>query len=187
MVLANKLGCAQENCGNVINQNRSNKRAFGGLFAVCLLFVLAGCSADKAFTPTVTSAPEQAGGGVKAPTATAPVPAATSTPTDSVIDVSVILTDYRISSFTTAFEVGKTYKFTFSNNGAVVHDFTLEAAGANNQPLTDNGKFASIDLINPGESQTLTWTFTSAGELQIASHLNDDYAKGMLKTGLTAN
>jgi uncharacterized cupredoxin-like copper-binding protein len=153
---------------------------FTGLFAFLLMVALAGCGADKAFTPTVTSGaarPTQA----IAPTATFAAAA------NQAVAVSVILTDFRISSFTTAFEVGKTYKFTVSNNGAVVHGFTIEAEGASNQPLTNSSGAATIQTINPGESQTLTWTFTAAGKLQIASHLNDDFAKGMVKTGLTAS
>ncbi len=161
-------------------QKRSIRSTFTGLFACLLVVALAGCGADKAFTPTVTSEavpPTQ----VIAPTATV-APAA-----NQAIAVSVILTDFRISSFTTAFEVGKTYQFTVSNNGAVVHGFMIEAEGANNQPLTNGANAAAIQIINPGESQTLTWTFTAAGKLQIASHLNDDFAKGMVKTGLTVS
>jgi uncharacterized cupredoxin-like copper-binding protein len=146
------------------------------------MILLAGCSADKAFTPTVTSEPEQSS-----------LPVA-SLPTETMvadehapIAVSVILTDYRVSSFVSAFEVGKTYEFTVSNNGAVAHGFVIEPLGATNQPLTNNGQSAAIQLINPGESMTLTWTFTTIGRLQIASHLNDDYAKGMVQTGISAS
>lgn len=161
-------------------------RSVRGWLIVCLLGItLAGCSADKAFTPTVTSAPQQASTGAAAPTSVAPEPTATAAENGAVA-VSVVLTDYRVSSFTTSFEVGKIYQFNVSNNGAVAHGFTIEPTGANNQPLTANGAFSRIDLINPGESRTLTWTFTAAGDLQMASHLNDDYAKGMVKTGLSA-
>jgi uncharacterized cupredoxin-like copper-binding protein len=163
----------------VTEQKRSIQSTFTGLFAFLLVFALAGCGADKAFTPTVTS-------GAAQPTQ-ATVPTATiAAAANQAAAASVILTDYRISSFTTAFEVGKTYKFTISNNGAVVHGFTIEAEGANNQPLTNGSAAATIQSINPDESQSLTWTFTTAGKLQIASHLNDDFAKGMVKTGLTA-
>lgn len=150
-----------------------------GLLAIFLLVALAGCGADKAFTPTVTSGPDQSTEVV--------APTATSAPAADSASVNVILTDYRISSFTTTFAVGKTYQFTVSNNGAAVHGFTIEPEGANNQPLTNGSAAASIQSINPGESQTLTWTFTAAGKLQIASHLNQDFAKGMVKTGLTAS
>ena len=86
-----------------------------------------------------------------------------------------------------AFEVGKTYQFTVSNNGAVAHGFVIEPLGATNQPLMNDGRSAAIQLINPGESKTLTWTFTTIGRLQLASHLNDDYAKGMAQTGVSAS
>jgi uncharacterized cupredoxin-like copper-binding protein len=165
----------------VTEQKRSIQSVFTGLFAFLLVVALAGCGADKAFTPTVTSAPAESTEAI-APTTATSQPAA-----NQAAAVSVILTDYRISSFTTSFEVGKTYQFTVSNNGAVVHGFTIEAEGANNQPLTNGTAVASIQTINPGESQTLTWTFAAAGKLQIASHVNDDFAKGMVKTGLTAN
>jgi uncharacterized cupredoxin-like copper-binding protein len=164
----------------VTEQKRSIRTTFTGLFAFLLLVALAGCGADKAFTPTVTSGPSESTQ-VVAPTATT-APAA-----NDAAAVNVILTDYRISAFTTVFEVGKTYQFNVSNNGAVVHGFTIEAEGANNQPLTNGANSAVIQIINPGESQTLTWTFTTAGKLQIASHLNDDFTKGMVKTGLTVN
>ncbi len=162
-------------------QKRSNRSRVTGFFAVLLLIGLAGCGADKAFTPTGTSGPAPTTVANVAPTATVAAPVSDATA------VSVILTDYRISSFTSAFTVGQTYTFTISNNGAVVHGFTLEPEGATNQPLTNAGQTAAIDAINPGETKTLTWTFTAAGKLQIASHLNGDDAKGMIKTGLVAS
>ena len=147
---------------------------------VCLIVLLAGCGAERAFTPTVTSGPERA--------------AVDGAPTESVaatetgaIAVSVILTDYRITSFTTTYTVGQTYVFTISNNGSVVHGFTIEAEGAANVPLSDGANAAAIDNINPGESKTLFWTFTAPGAIQLASHLNDDYARGMVKSGLTVS
>jgi uncharacterized cupredoxin-like copper-binding protein len=165
----------------VSEQKRTNRSLFTGFFAVALLIVLAGCGADRAFTPTITSGPAPT---KAAEIVTSPTVAATAANTAAV---SVILTDYRISSFTTAFKVGETYTFTISNNGAVVHGFTLEPEGANNQPLTNAGQTAAVDVINPGETKTLTWTFTDAGKFQIASHLNDDAAKGMIKTGLVVS
>lgn len=157
-------------------------RAFAGLLACVLMILLASCGADKAFTPTVTSEPEQS----NLPAAS--LPTETPVPSEQApIAVSVILTDYRVSSFVSAFEVGKTYQFTVSNNGAVAHGFVIEPLGATNQPLSTNGQSAAIQLINPGESKTLTWTFTTIGRLQIASHLNDDYAKGMVQTGISAS
>lgn len=163
-----------------IPQRRTGS-AFAGLLACALMILLAGCSADKAFTPTVTSVPVES---------TAPAEQPSETPQTAAgapVAVSVILTDYRVSSYMTAFEVGKTYQFTVSNNGAVDHGFVIEPLGATNQPLTANGESAAIQVIKPGESQTLTWTFTTLGRMQIASHLNDDYAKGMVQTGISAS
>ena len=171
----------KESSGAVSEQKRSHRSRVTGFFAVLLLVGLPGCGADRAFTPTVTSGPAPATVAAIAPTVT--VTAAVT----SASAVSVILTDYRMASFTTVFTVGQTYTFTISNNGAIAHGFTIEPEGATNQPLTNGGLSAFIDVINPGETKTLTWTFTAAARLQIASHLNDDYTRGMVKTGLAAS
>lgn len=155
---------------------QSSRFVARSVIGFALVLLLAGCGADKAFTPTVTTGP--------APSATSANAVVAS---ENAIPVSVILTDYRVSVFQTSYQVGKTYQFTIANNGAIIHGFTIEPDGATNQPLTNANATAEITSINPGESATLTWTFTSPGKLQIASHANNDYTQGMVKTGLVAN
>jgi uncharacterized cupredoxin-like copper-binding protein len=111
--------------------------------------------------------------------ATAKVAAATPG-ADGKVDVT--LKEFSVASSATSFKAGQPYTFTITNNGQYAHQIEIEPAGAIDQPLTDNGKQANIPSIDPGATQTLTWTFAKPGAYQIACHRMDHYAKGMVET-----
>jgi predicted lipoprotein with Yx(FWY)xxD motif/uncharacterized cupredoxin-like copper-binding protein len=97
-------------------------------------------------------------------------------------NVAVTLKEFSVASSATSFKVGQPYTFTITNDGQYAHQIEIEPAGAIDQPLTANGQQAKIASIDPGKSQTLTWTFAKPGAYQIACHRMDHYAKGMVVT-----
>ncbi|HEU5431002.1 MAG TPA: cupredoxin domain-containing protein, partial [Thermomicrobiales bacterium] len=116
-----------------------------------------------------------------APPTHATTKVAPATPTaDGKVDVT--LKEFSVASSAASFKVGQAYTFTVTNNGQYAHQMEIEPAGAMDQPLTNNGQQAKIASIDPGKSQTLTWTFAKPGVYQIACHLMDHYAKGMVVT-----
>jgi predicted lipoprotein with Yx(FWY)xxD motif/uncharacterized cupredoxin-like copper-binding protein len=113
--------------------------------------------------------------------ANAPAAAAKATPSADG-KVAVTLKEFSVMASATEFKVGQPYTFTATNDGQYAHQMVIEPAGADNQPLEANGQQAKIASIDPGASQTLTWTFAKPGAYQIACHLMDHYAKGMVVT-----
>ena len=94
-------------------------------------------------------------------------------------NVTVSMREFYIQSAAVTFSAGVEYTFEITNLGAAEHQFVIEAAGAQGQPLaTDEGE-ASVTSIAPGESATLIVTFTDAGNFQLASHAATDYEQGM--------
>jgi uncharacterized cupredoxin-like copper-binding protein len=167
--------------------------------------ILAGCDGIGDGSPTKTPVPTAVLAATRLPTATfTPAPtdsesagaqttatAAGSNSTDSSTSpagantIDVVLTDYRITMFQSDFQVGVTYIFSVQNNGAVAHEFVIEPKGAVDQPLSAGGSTAKIVEIAPGATETLTWTFLQPGDVQFASHLNNDYAQGMVQPDVT--
>jgi len=94
-------------------------------------------------------------------------------------DIAVTLSDYSIESSAVTFQVGQEYTFTVTNNGATVHEFVLEHAGANDEPLEANGAEAEAEDIDPGSSKTVSWTFTEPGNYQLTCHVPGHYPAGM--------
>ena len=94
-------------------------------------------------------------------------------------NVTVSMREFYIQSAAVTFSAGVEYTFEITNLGAAEHQFVIEAAGAQGQPLaTDEGE-ASVTSIAPGESATLIVTFTDTGNFQLASHAATDYEQGM--------
>jgi uncharacterized cupredoxin-like copper-binding protein len=87
-----------------------------------------------------------------------------------------------VMASTTDFEVGQKYTFNVTNSGKYAHQFVIEKAGANYEPLEDGGNEAEIEKIEAGSSQTIEWTFAEAGNYQLACHLMTHYPMGMALT-----
>lgn len=124
--------------------------------------------------------PGQTFGAIASPTAMeGAVTAATPTASN---EVTVELTELTIIASQTEFKVGETYTFTVTNTGAFPHELYIEKAGAEGEPLEANGEEAEIGPFDPGTGGTLTWTFTEAGNFQLACHVRQHYQNGMALT-----
>ena len=123
-------------------------------------------------------APGSQFGSVATPT---PEQASTPAPSDSTtIDVS--LSEFTIMVSQTEFKVGVEYTFNVTNDGQYQHQFVIEKAGDNYKALEAGGKEAEIEPFDAGKTETLTWTFTEAGNYQFACHVMSHYAMGMAVT-----
>lgn len=96
--------------------------------------------------------------------------------------VEVTLTEFSVSASTTTFKVGEAYTFAVKNIGQYAHEFIIEPAGAIDEPLEAGSEEAEIEDIESGADASLDWTFTEAGNVQLACHLMDHYPKGMALT-----
>jgi predicted lipoprotein with Yx(FWY)xxD motif/uncharacterized cupredoxin-like copper-binding protein len=96
--------------------------------------------------------------------------------------VAVTLTEYAITPSTTAFKVGRPYTFVVTNVGAITHEMVLEPAGVDDEPLEIGGHEAEVENVDPGQTGTLTWTFTTPGDYQLACHVKGHYEAGMVVT-----
>ena len=96
--------------------------------------------------------------------------------------VQVSLSEFTIEASQTEFKVGETYTFEVTNDGEFPHEFVIEKAGAVDEPLEANGEEAEIEPFDGGTSQTITWTFTEAGNFQFACHVMSHYPMGMALT-----
>ncbi|HYU75869.1 MAG TPA: hypothetical protein VEL31_24615 [Ktedonobacteraceae bacterium] len=101
-------------------------------------------------------------------------------------DVSVTLSDFKVSAPTTTFSAGTPYHFVVTNNGKMVHEFMIlpPLAGMGSMSMDDlhNQSLVMIDSIAPGESKTVDVTFPSSSvgsSLELACHLPGHYEAGM--------
>jgi uncharacterized cupredoxin-like copper-binding protein len=107
-------------------------------------------------------------------------------PTKS-IPVQITETDFHITSSVTNFVPGKTYHFLVTNQGKVMHEFMImpKVMGRmQGMSMTDMDKAALVhlDMIDPGETQTFTYTFPAsmAGtHPEFACYVAGHYEAGM--------
>jgi len=97
-------------------------------------------------------------------------------------DVQVTLIDGSISASATTFTVGQKYTFQVMNMGTLPHQFYIEKAGAEDQPLKSDSGNAEIEAFDAGKTMTLEFTFTEPGIYQFACHVPGHYAAGMALT-----
>jgi LPXTG-motif cell wall-anchored protein len=96
--------------------------------------------------------------------------------------VTVTVTDSNVTVSPTTVPVNVPVTFNFTNNGSNAHAFVIERAGANNEPLTSGADTASFDAIAAGDTFSTTWTFTEAGEYQLAAYSNNTQEQGLVAT-----
>ena len=85
---------------------------------------------------------------------------------------------------------GETVKFVIVNTGEVEHEFVLgdeQTQSAHSGEMNEMPGGTMPDEPNavslfPGEKETLTWTFDTAGTVEFACHVNGHYEAGMKGT-----
>lgn len=85
-------------------------------------------------------------------------------------------------------EMGGTVTFAVTNEGETPHEFVLGdemVQQAHESEMQEMGGEMMPDepsaiTVQPGETKSLTWTFTEAGSLQFGCHIAGHFAKGMV-------
>ena len=101
--------------------------------------------------------------------------------------------DLRFSPDQVAVKVGETITFKVVNTATVEHDFTLgddadqsahekEMRDMSSGDMTGMGDSPNAIHIPPGQSKTITWTFTKAGMTLYGCHEPGHFASGMRGT-----
>lgn len=85
--------------------------------------------------------------------------------------------------------VGETITFTVTNTGALPHDFLIGTSEMQDEHdaemaegMTGMHEEPNAFVLAAGETKSLTWTFTEAGELLFGCHQIGHYAAGMVGT-----
>ena len=114
------------------------------------------------------------------PVMASPATAKASSISTAPVNVAIVLTDYRVSAFQRSFKVGQPYRFEVENNGAVLHQFVIEARGATDAPLSSGAATALLATIAPGATADSRWTFANPIGVQFASYAVGDAKQGMV-------
>lgn len=99
-------------------------------------------------------------------------------------EVHIVLTEMKIESDVTTFTHGVPYHFTIQNKGKVPHEFTITKVmkGDATEQQRDAASLKDMDHINPGQIQTLDYTFADAappGTLEFECAYPNHYQQGM--------
>ena len=101
--------------------------------------------------------------------------------------VQVTETEFSLTSSVTTFSPGTTYHFLVTNTGKTTHEFMIlpkSEGSMNGMPMGDMDKMAlaSISNLNPGETKTLDYTFSSStagSHPEFACYFPGHYEAGM--------
>ena len=85
-----------------------------------------------------------------------------------------------------SFAAGETVRLVITNNGEIEHEFVMDTVDANAKHKALMGKFPEMEhddpnavRLQPGETGEIRWTFTNAGEFEIACLIPGHYESGM--------
>jgi uncharacterized cupredoxin-like copper-binding protein len=163
-------------------------RRFGIVFvALALVLVGFGALGSAPRLRAQESTPPATAARCPSPLATpfaSPAASSMATPATEPVCVGVIEGDFYVRPQRTTFRVDEPYVFAVGNEGAAVHEFVIEPAGAVDEPLEAdvNGeeRESEIEDIAPGQTKELEWTFTEPGRYQFACHLPGHFEAGMV-------
>ena len=110
--------------------------------------------------------------------------------------VEVAMDDIRFDPTTLRVERGETIRLRFTNNGAIPHDALLGDAAAQTEHGEEMSAMSATTMegmegmdhtghsdmavtVDPGDTQTITYTFAEAGQIEIGCHQPGHYAAGM--------
>lgn len=84
------------------------------------------------------------------------------------------------------FKAGETVIFTITNDGEAEHEFVMDTIMNNAKHKELMAEFPEMEhddpnavRLQPGEKSTIVWTFTNAGEFEIACLIPGHYEAGM--------
>jgi len=92
-------------------------------------------------------------------------------------EVKATLTEFTIELDKSTIPAGAV-RFVITNNGAIPHEFVLEAAGAMDAPFEKDGKESEAEAIEPGTTSTLEWTL-APGDYHIGCYIEGHFEAGM--------
>ena len=140
----------------------SHRRVVRSLAALVLL-AIAGCGAEHGAHGT-TPADTSPGGRV----------------------VEVTMADIRFETESLSVAAGETVEFRFVNEGQIPHDAFIGDTAAQEQHGVEMAGMAGHDhgtagavTVQPGATETLTYTFDEAGSLEVGCHQPGHYEAGM--------
>ena len=106
--------------------------------------------------------------------------------------IEVAMEDIRFEPTTLSVAHGETIRFRFTNNGSIPHDAFLGDAAAQSEHEHDMATAATMTgmdphaghmglgvTVDPGDTQTITYTFDDAGAIEIGCHQPGHYVAGM--------
>ena len=105
---------------------------------------------------------------------------------DRVIEV-VTNDDFSFTPAMIDITAGEVITFRVTNEGVIVHDFTLGGDETQEEHEVEMAEMAGMAMadepngfqIEPGQTKELTWHFTEAGELLVGCHIPGHYGAGM--------
>lgn len=116
--------------------------------------------------------------------AASPEAMAQASPSAEPVCVGIVVEEYAVRPQAAALRVNQPYIFAVGNAGKITHEFVIERAGAEDEPMEVevNGEEQESELedIAPGMTKELAWTFTEPGRYQFACHVPDHYEAGMV-------
>lgn len=95
--------------------------------------------------------------------------------------IKVVATDYSFDPSSIAVEEGEIIEFVVTNEGRVPHEFTIGDQAFHNSAsgeMHDHGD-QSTGVLEPGESGSLTWNFTTVANVLFACHVEDHFQRNM--------
>lgn len=95
--------------------------------------------------------------------------------------IKVTATDYSFDPSSIAVEEGEIVEFVITNEGRVPHEFTIGDQAFHNSASGgehDHGD-QSTGVLEPGESGSLTWNFTTVANVLFACHVDDHFERNM--------
>lgn len=100
--------------------------------------------------------------------------------------VKVSLDDFTVTSDTAELKADVPYLFQVTNKGKATHELVIEPADAVDQPfeihVDGKEKESEVEDIAPGQTKTLLWTFSDAGDYMMACHVPGHFEAGMKAT-----
>ncbi len=95
-------------------------------------------------------------------------------------EVKVTLTEFSVVAEPASAPAGTPIIFTITNAGTITHELVFEPSDGGDAPLEANGVESEAEDIEPGQTVTLEWTVTEAGQYELACYVEGHFEAGMV-------